>query len=119
MLSLRERAEQLNSNQPAIMVGKEKGVNGEIINKIVTINDYDFLKDKQGKEYAVYTLKEIPTTYFFGGVVITARLRQLHDEGYQSEIKNEGLPMLLTQFRTKDNRICFNVEFYPKENPEA
>ena len=112
--SLRERAKEFDIQLP-LMEGREKGETKELIATVCTIDDYGFLPNEAGEPYAVFTVKERPKKFYFGGSVLTARLSELEAEGYHDTIVAEGLPVLMTEARAKkSNRAYTNVEFYPE-----
>lgn len=112
--SLRERAKEFDIQLP-LMEGREKGETNELIATVCTITDYGFLPNDAGEAYAVFTVKEIPDKFFFGGSVLTARLTELEVDGYHDVIVEEGLPVLMTNAKSKkNNRAYVNVEFYPE-----
>lgn len=113
MLNLRDRVKQL-SQKCEVMEGREKGKNIEIENKIVTLNNYDFMEDENGKPYVVYTVKEFDDLFFFGGSVLTNDIKELDKDGYKSQIQEEGLPIRITECQSKKGRKYFNVEYYPE-----
>ena len=112
MKSLQERVKEL-TKKLSIMEGKAKGDNTEVDGKIVTINDFDIIKGEN--DYAVYTVKEIDDTFFFGGMVLTEHLKQLEAEGYKEAIQKEGLRMMLKECKSKKGRTYYSVEFEPKQ----
>lgn len=112
MKSLQERVKEL-TKKLSIMEGKTKGENCELEDKIVTINDFDIIKGDN--DYAVYTVKEIEDTFFFGGMVLTEQLKQLEAEGYKEAIQKEGLRVRLKECKSKKGRSYYSVEFEPKE----
>ncbi len=112
--NLRQFAKKL-TEQLEIMAGKEKGNTDDLIGEIVTINDFDFLKGENG-EYAVFTVKEHPGTFYFGGQVLTDDLQQIGASGMLPEVQKEGLPALMSKKRAKEsNRYYTNVIFYPED----
>jgi hypothetical protein len=112
--SLKDRAKEFSVQLP-FMDGKEKGENRDILGQVVTISEYGFLPNDDGEVYAVFTIKERPSKFYFGGAVLTDRLFKLEEEGYHDEIVNEGLPMVLAEKKAKkSNRTYTNVEFYPE-----
>lgn len=112
--SLRDRAKEFDIQLP-LMEGREKGETSELIATVCTITDYGFLPNEAGEPYAVFTVKEIPDKFFFGGSVLTARLSELEADGYHDVIVEEGLPVLMTNAKSKkNNRAYVNVEFYPE-----
>lgn len=113
--ALKDRAKEFSVRLP-FMEGKDKGDLKEVLGMICTINDYGFLKGDEGNDYAVFTVKEIEKKFFFGGQVLTDQLQQLEAEGYHEDIVTEGLPVLFTEKRSKNNKTYTNVEFYPDED---
>lgn len=114
MKSLKDRAREFSVQLP-LMEGREKGETSELIGQISTINDFGFLPNEAGEPYAVFTVKERPSKFYFGGSVLTARLTDLEAEGYHDAIVEEGLPVLLTDAKSKKtNRTYVNVEFFPE-----
>lgn len=112
--SLKERAKEFSVQLP-FMDGRNKGDIKELVGMISTIADYGFLKGDDDREYAVIITKEISDKFYFGGTVLTDQLQQLEAEGFHEEIVEEGLPMLLTEKKSKNNRSYVNVEFYPED----
>lgn len=110
--SLKDRAKEFSVQLP-FMDGREKADVKELIGTVSTITDYGFLTGDNG-DYAVFITKERAKTFYFGGAVLTDQLQQLEAEGYHEEIVTEGLPMLLTEKKSKNNRTYMNVEFYPE-----
>ena len=112
--SLRERAREFSVQLP-LMEGRDKGETSELMGQVSTITDFGFLPNEAGEPYAVFTVKERPAKFYFGGSVLTARLTELEAEGYHDVIVEEGLPVLLTEAKSKKtNRNYVNVEFYPE-----
>ena len=111
--SLKDRAREFSVRLP-FMDGKDKGDAKELIGQISTITDYGFLPNESGEVYAVITVAERPKKFYFGGAVLTDRLSQLEEEGYHDEIIESGLPILMTEKRSKNGRNYTNVEFYPE-----
>lgn len=112
MKTLKEFAKALN-NQSEVMVGREKGMTKEIIGKIVTICDYEFLSGDDG-EFVVFVCKEIPEFFFFGGKVLTDGIKQCDEHGYGDEIRNDGLKIKLVERKSKKGRDYISVEYYPE-----
>ena len=112
--ALKERAKEFSVQLP-FMDGRDKGDTKELVGTVSTITDYGFLKGgDDDREYAVFIVKERSKTFYFGGTVLTDQLQQLEAEGYHDDIVAEGLPMLLTEKKSKNNRSYTNVEFYPE-----
>ena len=113
MKSLKERAKEFSVRLP-FMEGKDKGEQKELHGTVNTIVDYGFLNDDKGVAYVVFMVKERPDKFYFGGEVLTDRLAQLEAEGYHNAICEEGLPILMTEKKSKNGRGYTNVEFYPE-----
>lgn len=114
-MNLRERVNELGNNLP-LMTGREKGDLKTIENKIVTIDQFGFLKDEKDMGYVVFTVKEVIGEFFFGGSVLTEDLIELEQEGYREEIEKDGLPILLTRKMSKNKREYTAVTYYPASN---
>lgn len=113
MKSLKERAKEFSVRLP-FMDGCDKGDTKELLGTVNTINEYGFLPNENGETYAVFTVKERAKRFYFGGTVLTDRLIQLESEGYHEAIVEEGLPVLMTEKKSKSNRGYVNVEFFPE-----
>lgn len=114
MKSLRERAKEFDVRLP-FMEGREKGETKELLGTVNTITEYGFLPNEQGEVYACFIVKERPGKFYFGGTVITDRLTQLETEGYHEAVNAEGLPVLMTEKKSKNNRTFTNVVFFPED----
>lgn len=113
MKSLKDRAKEFSVRLP-FMDGKEKGETRELVGTVNTINEFGFLPNEHGEPYAVFTVKERAGKFYFGGTVLTDQLSQLEAEGYHEAIVTEGLPMLMTEKKSKGGRTYTNVVFYPE-----
>lgn len=111
--SLKERASEFSVRLP-FMEKRDKGDTKELIGTINTISEYGFLPNENGEPYAVFIVKERSDKFYFGGEVLTDRLQQLEAEGYHADVVAEGLPILMTEKKSKNNRSYTNVEFYPE-----
>ncbi len=112
--SLKDRAKEFSVQLP-FMEGREKGDAKTLLGMISTIADYGFLKGDDSRDYAVFITAENSKEFFFGGTVLTDQLQQLEAEGYHETIVEEGLPFLMTEKKSKNNRAYVNVEFYPED----
>lgn len=111
--SLRDRAKEFSVRLP-FMDGRQKGETKDLLGQISTITDYGFLPDDRGEHYVVFIVKERSSKFYFGGQVLTDQIAQLDQEGYGAEIREAGLPMLLTEKKSRNNRGYTSVEFYPE-----
>lgn len=113
--SLKDRAKAFDVQLP-FMDGREKGETPELIGQISTICDYGFSPNDAGEPYVVFITKERSDKFYFGGTVLTARMLELENEGYHDAIIGEGLPMLLTEEKSKKTKRSYtNVKFYPED----
>lgn len=113
MKSLKERAREFSVQLP-FMEGREKGETKELLGTVNTITEYGFLPNERGEVYAAFIVKEREKRFYFGGTVLTDQLGQLDQEGYHEAIVAEGLPMLMTEKKSKNGRTYTNVEFFPE-----
>lgn len=99
-----------------IMENKEKGITEELIElgKPVTINDCELCQitnDKGEPEQVwVFTIKEIPNKFFFGGYVVKKIFESIvevcagdYTELY-SAVSSQGLKVKFGQSKTKDGK---------------
>lgn len=113
--SLKERAKAFDVQLP-FMEGRDKGETKELLGQVSTITDYGFIPNDAGEAYVVFITKERANKFYFGGSVLTARMLDLENEGYHDAIVAEGLPVLLTEEKSKkSNRMYTNVKFYPED----
>lgn len=112
--SLRERAKEFDARLP-FMEGREKGDTQELLGQVSTINEYGFLPNEAGEAYAVFTVKERSGKFYFGGTVITDRLTKLEQEGYHETIVAEGLPVRMSNKKSKNGRTFVDVVFFPED----
>jgi hypothetical protein len=113
---LKNKAMELNSGCEC-MVDREKGEMKKLVGVPVTINDFDFLTDSEkGTQYVVFTVKEDDTMFFFGGTVLTDKMKEFEKEGYKEVIQKEGLPVLFGEKQPKDKKKqpYTTVEFFPE-----
>ena len=97
-----------------LMENKEKGDTKDLIGKKVTINDIDFCElpndDGEPEQQIVYTIKEEPDKFYFGGFVIkkyfnTALSKLFGDISKLRElVKKQGVRMEFGQQKTKDGK---------------
>lgn len=112
--SLRDRAKEFSVQLP-FMDGREKGETKDLIGQVSTIVDYGFLPNENGEPYVCFIVKERSDKFYFGGSVLTDRMTQLEEEGFHDEIVESGLPVLMTEQKSKKtNRSYTAVEFFPE-----
>ena len=113
--SLKERAKEFSVRLP-FMEGREKGEVKDILGQVCTIRDYGFLKGEKNNDYVVIIVDEYPKLFFFGGQVLTDQMAQLEAEGFRDEINEAGLPFVMVEKKSKNNKTYANVTFYPDED---
>lgn len=111
--NLISKVQKLNGGLP-FMEGKEKG---EIImGTLYLINDFGFLNGNDG-EYVVFTVKGNDSHFFFGGSVLTEKMKELENiltEDEIAQILNEGLEVIFEQKKAeKTKRNYVACEFFP------
>lgn len=117
-MNLKDRAKKFGNLLP-FMEGREKGEQSKLVDEgVVTIEDYGFLngKDDNGddSEYVCYTIREDKENFYFGSSVLTNNIKELDEEGFGSAIRKEGLPMKLSNRKSRStNRNYVAVEFHP------
>lgn len=115
-MGLKEFTKKLNEgNSIEFMSNRTKGELSEIIDVLLTITDFAFLKNDDG-DYAVFIVKEIPDSFYFGGLVITENLKTLEDNGFKAEIQKDGLPCKITARKSKNKKTYYAIEFYPESD---
>ena len=112
-MNLKERAKQLGNTLP-LMENREKGDLQTLIGRVVTINDFGFLKDNFNNDYVVFTVAEDTNNFYFGGKVLTEDLQELESDGYGEEIRTIGLPIQLERAISKNNREYTKVTYFPQ-----
>jgi hypothetical protein len=118
MTNVMNKLKKLNTSEGVpFMDGREKGA--ELPKgSTVHIDGYGFIKAEFG-DCAVISLLEFPENFFFGGQVVTQKMREL-DEALTEEEKAdamvEGLPVLFNSKANKDKKKTYTtIEFYPDE----
>lgn len=110
---LKNRVKEFNNALP-FMDGREKGELNSIKNVPVTIIDYGFMGDGDD-EYIAFITKEVDDLFYFGGKVLTEQIKELDSEGYGDTIREEGLPVLFSDRKSKNNRVYTHVTYFPEE----
>ena len=121
-MSLKDKAIKCNGVVLEFMEGRENG--GKMKNKsLLTIVDFGFLMgsdDKTGeqKEYSSMIFKEDNENFFFGGAVVTPRLKELYsqmDDEDHAEMLSVGIPVIFEVKKSRANKgqTYTTCEFYP------
>lgn len=114
---LMQEVQQITASGLPIMEGKEKlEIKGDILNNVLTVDDYGFLEGEEG-EYVVITLKEYPKHFIYGSSVVTQSFKQL-DEKFNDEQKalllENGLTFRLSEMVSKNKRKYTKIAFFPR-----
>jgi hypothetical protein len=108
---------QITASGLPFMEGKEKlEVKGEILNKVLTVDDYGFLEGEEG-EYVVIALKEYPQHFIYGSSVVTQAFKTLEEKLNEEErafLINQCLTFKLTEVVSKNKRKYIKIVFFPK-----
>jgi len=112
---LKNRALGLNNNGGLdFMEGKEKGEQIPA-KQVLTIREYGFLKGEVS-EYVVVLFDEQPNLFYFGGTIVTEKMKSFDNDEDKKTIKSEGLPCLFERkTNKKGKREYTTIEFYPEE----
>ena len=123
-MDLKEMAKGMNAGKGIeFMEGRNKGEAEELLDRTVTIRNFDFINGENG-EYAVFIIDEDEENFYFAGSVLTDNLKQLVPA--KEQIISEGLPTKFTQRKSKAKIVTNNnskkakrnytaVEFYPED----
>ena len=99
------------------MEGKEKlAVEGDILNQVLSVDDYGFLSGEEG-EYVVIALKEYPNNFIYGSSVVTQAFKKMDTKLSKDEIAyliEEGLTFKLTKTTSANKRKYTKITFFPK-----
>ena len=102
--SLRERIKNELASGLPFMVGRE---NGSLTCDIeLTITEFGFLKDhKKNEDYVVFLLEEDKEHFYFGGMVVTEKLKKIEELLSDDELevlKKEGLKVKFNKKKSPD-----------------
>lgn len=113
-MSLKEKMLKMNSGEGIpFMQGRTKGETEELLGKKLTIRNFGFINGNDG-EYVVFIVDEIEDKFYFGGSVLTTDLKAISEEEI-TEVNENGLPIMLEERKSKNNRKYVAVTFYPDE----
>lgn len=112
-MDLKEMAKGMNAGKGIeFMEGRNKGEAEELLDRTVTIRNFDFINGENG-EYAVFIIDEDEENFYFAGSVLTDNLRRLVPA--KEQVIEKGLPTKFTQRKSKAKRNYTAVEFYPED----
>lgn len=111
------KAQQITASGLPFMEGKEKlEVKGNILNNVLTVDEYGFLEGEEG-EYVVIALKEYPQHFIYGSSVVTQAFKTLEETLNEEElafILDKGITFKLTEVISKNKRKYTKLTFFPK-----
>lgn len=112
--SLIVKAKEVTSHGLPFMQGKEK----EEINMgmIYNINEYGFLQGETGDDFVVFTTKEYTDKFFYGGSVVTQKIKDLEANLNANEIAQlleHGIEIIFVQKVSKNKKKYTTCEFFP------
>ena len=97
--------------QANVMEGRTKGEIKQLTAYI--IKDFTILKDKEGREYSAFIVDDNDEEFFFGGAVVTDKLKRITEmlsDDELAELKNEGLPVMFIEKKSKNKRTYIDIE---------
>jgi len=110
---LQARTKEFEISLP-LMEGRQKADFERLLNTNVTIIDYGFMTDGNGKEYVAFIIKEDDQNFYFGGMVLTEQMQKLDEEDFGDVIREEGLPVFFGRKKSKTSGKNYTtVEFFP------
>ena len=112
--SLISKAKEVTSVGLPFMQGKEK----EEINMgiLYNINEYGFLQGETGEDFVVFTTKEHNNKFFYGGSVVTQKIKDLEENLTSDEmcqLLEYGIEVLFIQKVSKNKKKYTTCEFFP------
>jgi hypothetical protein len=120
-MNLKDKAMKCNGAVIDFMKDREKGA--ELQNKqLMTLIDFDFLNgtDDNGEqtEYSAMIFKEDKDNFYFGGSVVSPRLKDLKSLMTKediAEMKKDGIPVIFDTVKSKKNKgkKYTTCTFYP------
>ena len=96
------KVKEVVSNEFEFTQGREKTelTMGEVIN----INNFDFADSDKG-QFVVFTTREYPSNYFFGGSVVTKKLQEIKTmltDDEMVELLKHGIPVSFEKIQSAD-----------------
>ena len=111
-----KQAQEVTKSGLPFMDGKEKlEVTGEVLNNILTVDDYGYLEGDDG-EYVVIALKEYPQHFIYGGSVVTDAFKKLESKigvDNMGLLIEHGLTFRLSELISKNKRKYIRISFFP------
>ena len=109
-MSLKKLIQEMHSGVPEFAQGKDKGSTMDLVGEKVTFENYDFLKDKDGDEYVVFTIVG-SDKFYFGGQVLTDIFKTISsDPDLLNEFETDGFTVTIIQKTSKAGRKYISVK---------
>lgn len=111
-----KQAQEVTKSGLPFMDGREKlEVTGEVLNNILTVDDYGYLDGDDGN-YVVISLKEYPKHFIYGGSVVTDAFKKLEEKigaENMAQLIQYGLTFRLSELVSKNKRKYVRISFFP------
>ena len=111
-MSILEKVKKQMEKQANVMEGRTKGEIKELTAYL--IKDFTILKDKDtGNEYSAFIVEGNDEEFFFGGAVVTDKLKRITDlltDSELEELKKEGIPVMFVTKKSKNKRNYIDME---------
>lgn len=111
-----KQAQEVTKSGLPFMDGREKlEITGEVLNNILTVDDYGYLDGDDGN-YVVISLKEYPKHFIYGGSVVTDAFKKLEEKigaENMAQLIQYGLTFRLSELISKNKRKYVRISFFP------
>ena len=111
-MSILEKVKKQMEKQANVMEGRTKGEIKELTAYL--IKDFTILKDKNtDSEYSAFIVEGNDEEFFFGGAVVTDKLKRITDlltDSELEELKKEGIPVMFVTKKSKNKRNYIDME---------
>ena len=111
-MSILEKVKKQMEKQVNVMEGRTKGEIKELTAYL--IKDFTILKDKNtDSEYSAFIVEGNDEEFFFGGAVVTDKLKRIIDlltDSELEELKKEGIPVMFVTKKSKNKRNYIDME---------
>ena len=112
-----KKVSEITESGLPFMEGKEKlSVEGDILGKVLTVDDYGYLNGEEG-EYVVISLREYPHNFIYGSSVVTQAFKKLDSQLNEEEkamLLEQGLTFKLTKLISANKRKYTKITFFPQ-----
>ena len=111
-----KQAHEVTKSGLPFMDGREKlEITGEVLNNILTVDDYGYLDGDDGN-YVVISLREYPNHFIYGGSVVTDAFKKLEEKigaENMAQLIQYGLTFRLSELISKNKRKYIRISFFP------